>query len=47
MREIRLFRLTWQGMETWPMPWRHSLTLPVRGALGNRRPYRDPVDKHF
>lgn len=36
MREIRMLRLMRQGMETWPMPWRHSLTLPEGGASGNR-----------
>ena len=36
MREIRMLRLMRQGMETWPKPWRHSLTLPEGGASGNR-----------
>jgi len=34
VREIRMLRLTWQGMETWLRSWRHSLTLPEGGAAG-------------
>jgi hypothetical protein len=41
VREIRTLRLTWQGMETWLLLWRHPLTLPVRGPSGNRRSYLD------
>ena len=37
MREIRMLRLMRQGMETWPKPWRHSLTLPEGGAVGFNR----------
>ena len=36
-----MLRLTWQGMETWPRSWRHSLTLPVRGRSGNWPSYLD------
>jgi len=37
VREIRTLRLTWQGMETWLLPWRHPLTLPEGGAAGFNR----------
>src|SRR3954453_10303378 len=48
MREIRTLRATWRGLETWhgrdvsARPARQSSTLPVRGALSDERPYRDP-----
>jgi hypothetical protein len=32
VREIRMLRLTWQGIETWLQRRRHSLTLPVTDA---------------
>ena len=38
MREIRMLRATWRGLETWPgqdalaLPARQSSTLPMRGV---------------